>query len=76
MIVYLARPGVPAVRAGGPLGQVGSKVPPVHLSPVLMTEVSQESLIPHLATVLTHLITEHHLCREFVREARTRSALP
>ena len=26
-----------------------------------MTKVRQEPLIPHLATVLTHLVTEHHL---------------
>ena len=58
---YLPGPGAPAVRAGGPLGQVGCEVPPVHLSSGLMTEVSQEPLIAHLATVLTHLVTEHHL---------------
>ena len=60
-MAYLAGPGAPAVGAGGPLGQVGCKVPPVHLSPGLMTEVSQKPLISHLATVLTHLVTEHHL---------------
>ena len=39
VLLYLACPGVAAVRAGRPLGQVGGEVAPGHLGPGLVTEV-------------------------------------
>ena len=58
---HLPGPVPLAVTAEHLLGQNSGEQLPVQLHLDVVTQVGQESLVPLLATVLTHSVLEHHL---------------
>ena len=68
---HLPGPVPLAVTAEHLLGQNSGEQLPVQLDLDVVTQVGQESLVPLLATVLTHSVLEHHL-QQIIKEVKTK----